>query len=339
MKRSLLNLILLFIPVLFLLACGQQSREKSQEEKIREDTVSSELVMLNNKVTADSMNPDNLYLRAKYFIEQQDVNNALSDIGKAIQLDGKNSSYFVTLSDCYLAMGKIPNCMDALKKAEVLDPKNNDALLKLAEVYLVLRDYQNVYNYTKKAIDFEKNNPLAYFIRGYAALEQGDTSLAIKNFQQTADLDQNYYGAYIELGSLYSAMNNPIAGGYFQTAVRIEPNRPEGYYLLGLYYQNREDFEKAVETYEKLIVISPGFKEAYYNLGYINLVHFNDFQASANYFTKAIAIDPKYTDAYFNRGYSYELMGDVAGARKEYEKALEITPNYENAIIGLNRLD
>jgi hypothetical protein len=32
-------------------------------------------------------------------------------------------------------------------------------------------------------------------------------------------------------------------------------------------------------------------------------------------------------------------MGDASKARIDYEKALKITPNYPNAVEGLNRLD
>jgi len=134
-------------------------------------------------------------------------------------------------------------------------------------------------------------------------------------------------------------MKNPLAVGYLQTATLIDPNRGEAYYLLGMAYQEQENIPRAVETYEKLLVISPDFKEAHYNLGYINLVYINDFDAAIRYFTQAAALDPMYTDAFFNRGYSYELLGDYDHARKDYQKALELFPNYDRSILGLNRLD
>jgi len=324
---------------LLLTSCRTAGEKKATEEQNTAGTGDAKIEQLNANIQSDSLDPGNYYQRSKYYLEQKDINKALSDISKAIQLDESNSDYFVALSDIYLAMGRIPNCLEALKKAEKLDPSNNDALLKIAEVYLILKDYPNTFEYTKKALDHDLINPVAHFIRGYAYMEMGDTSLAIKNFQAAADQDQNYYEAYIELGSLYSTLKNPLAAGYLQTATRIEPNRGEGYYLLGLAYQEQENIPKAVETYEKLLAISPDFKEAHYNLGYINLVYINDFETAIRYFTKAITLDPKYTDAYFNRGYSYELNGDYKNARKDYLKALELVPNYERSIVGLNRLD
>jgi tetratricopeptide (TPR) repeat protein len=329
-----------FIILLLVFACGDPgSNKKSSTENDPSIDENAALEVLNEKILADSTNPENYYLRSRYYIEQKDINRALGDIGKAIQLNENNADYFVALSDIYLAMGRIPNCLEALKKAEALDKTNNDALLKMAEVYLILKDYPNAFEYTKRALDLDRINPVAHFIRGYAYMEMGDTSLAIKNFQAAADQDQNYFDAYIELGSLYTALKSPLATGYLQTATRIDPNRGEAYYLLGLAYQEQEIVPKAIETYEKLLLISPDFKEAHYNLGYINLVYINDFESAVKYFTQAVAIDPNYVDAFFNRGYSYELMGDLASARKDYQKALEIVPNYERSILGLNRLD
>jgi tetratricopeptide (TPR) repeat protein len=322
-----------------IVSCEQSGEKNIPGQSSQEEPVSKDLAQLTERIRSDSLKPEPYYLRAKLYTEMKEVNLALADINMAIQLDPENSDYFVALAAIYLETGRIPNCLDALKKAEELNPKNNDALLKLAKVYLILKDYDNTFAYSKKALDLDLINPVAHFIRGYAYMELGDTTLAIKNFEAATNQDQAYYEAYLELGMLYSAQKNPLAAGYLQTATRIGPDRAEGFYLLGLFYQDQENIPKAVETYEKLLTISPDYKEALYNLGYVNLVYINDFPKAVSYFSKAISLDAAYIDAIFNRGYSYELMGDEANARKDYLKTLELVPNYERSIIGLNRLD
>ena len=336
--KNFIPVWILFIFSLLLSSCQPVNVKKEAAEQ-NSDSLPLELEALNEKILSDSLNPEHYYLRSRYYLEQKDINRALADISKALQLDEKNSDYFVVLSEIYLSMSRIPNCLEALKKAEELDPANNNALLKLAEVYLILKDYANTFEYTRRALDLDQINPVAHFIRGYAYMELGDSSLAIQNLQAAADQDQNYYDAYLELGAIYSAQKNSLAAGYLQTATRIEPGRGEAYYLLGLAFQEQENIPKAVETYEILLTVSPDFKEALYNLGYINLVYLNDFEKAVNFFTRAISLDSKYTDAYFNRGYSYEWLGDYTNARKDYQKALDLYPNYERSIIGLNRLD
>jgi tetratricopeptide (TPR) repeat protein len=41
---------------------------------------------------------------------------------------------------------------------------------------------------------------------------------------------------------------------------------------------------------------------------------------------------------YYNRGFSYELMGKFKMAELDYRKALEILPNYDLAVQGLNEV-
>ncbi len=331
-------LVMLSGMLLIMASCNNTMEHKTVREPAV-DTAISSLDRLNAGISTDSLNPQLYHQRAMYFMDQNDVNSALSDIGRAIELNDRNPDYFVTLADLYLMSGRMPNCLESLQRAEELDPNHNSALLRLAEAYLILKDYQNTFAYSKRALDLDRINPVAHFIRGYAYMELGDTSLAIKNFQAAADQDQQYYNAFVELGVLYTALRSPLSTGYLQTAINIEPGRPEAYYLLGMAYQEMENIPKALETYDRLLAIDPEYKEAYYNSGYLNLVYLNDFETAIRLFTRAIELDPSYTDAYFNRGYSFELSGDFDNARKDYLKAMEITPNYERSITGLNRLD
>ena len=65
----------------------------------------------------------------------------------------------------------------------------------------------------------------------------------------------------------------------------------------------------------------------------------NKFETAVDYFTKTIEINAEYTEAYYNRGFAYELLKDAPNARKDYQKTLELFPNYELAIDGMNRVE
>jgi tetratricopeptide (TPR) repeat protein len=335
MKKSL-HLLVYFILMLFLSFCGRQGKNPPEQSSTAPATA---LKVLTEKIQHDSSDAGLFHRRAQLYLDEGQINNALGDINKAIQLDAENAGYFITLADIYLAMGKIPGSLESLQKAEKLDPKNNDALIKQAELYLVIKDYPKCFNYVNAALALNRQNPVAYFIWGYAQLERGDTTSAIRNLQTAADQDQNYYDAFLQLGMVYAARKNPVAEDYFRSAIRIDSTRTGAYYLMGLLYQETGEYTKALDIYEKLARVSPAMKEAHYNMGYVNLVSLGNYPAAIQHFTEAIRLDPKYTDAYFNRGYSYELSGDLMNAKKDYEQALQVQPNYDRAIEGLNRLD
>jgi tetratricopeptide (TPR) repeat protein len=97
--------------------------------------------------------------------------------------------------------------------------------------------------------------------------------------------------------------------------------------------------DEAFGLYEQIVEIAPKFIFAHYNMGYLNLIYLENFEAAKDYFEMVISLDPNYGQAFYNRGYCYELTGDLTQARKDYQHTMDIIPNFEKAIEGLNRLD
>ncbi|MFH1540959.1 MAG: tetratricopeptide repeat protein [Elusimicrobiota bacterium] len=55
-------------------------------------------------------------------------------------------------------------------------------------------------------------------------------------------------------------------------------------------------------------------------------------------FEKVVEINPKNSDAYFNMGVVKEANNDFVGAKKMYEKTLEIVSDHKTAREHLNKL-
>jgi Tfp pilus assembly protein PilF len=75
-----------------------------------------------------------------------------------------------------------------------------------------------------------------------------------------------------------------------------------------------------------------------YNLGAIEFGINKNPQKALEYFTNAINAEPKYAEAYFARGACYQEMKDNANASADYNMCLQLKPNYEPAVEGLNSL-
>jgi tetratricopeptide (TPR) repeat protein len=236
-------------------------------------------------------------------------------------------------------MGQPQNSRDALFKATSINPKDKDALLKLAKLYLIIKDYSKCYETVHQILSLDNTVASAYFTRAIGLLEQGDTNRAVTDLMQAVDNNQNYYEAYVQLGDLYAMKKDPLAEAYLKNALRIRPQSREANYMLGMYYQETAQYEKAITIYQNLSKTDSAFREASYNIGYIYLVYLKDFKKAIPFFTESLTKDPGYYQAYFNRGYAYELSGDYKKAAEDYQKALKIKVNYDKAVEGLNRLD
>jgi Flp pilus assembly protein TadD len=55
-------------------------------------------------------------------------------------------------------------------------------------------------------------------------------------------------------------------------------------------------------------------------------------------FNEAIKLDPQDADAYLGRGAMHEELDNEAAARADYQKALQIVPEHEDAKEALARL-
>jgi tetratricopeptide (TPR) repeat protein len=92
------------------------------------------------------------------------------------------------------------------------------------------------------------------------------------------------------------------------------------------------DFQKAEETLSKAIRYDKSNFEAYYFRGCAKVNALN-YQGAIEDFQKAIELKPDYADAYFNLGRTYYLMNDVDKACEYYKLADKYCrPNLEDYI-------
>ena len=92
---------------------------------------------------------------------------------------------------------------------------------------------------------------------------------------------------------------------------------------LALSYQEKREFLRAKNEYEKVIQIWPLYAEAHNNLGLVYKELGKHGQA-IYHFEKALALNPSYVRAYHNLGVVYHLKGDLKRAIKNYQVVLSL---------------
>lgn len=332
--------ISLFAGFILFSSCGNETTnsDNSTADSLK-PKLPEELAKLNEQIAANPKNADLYHARAKYYLNERNFEAGFEDMRQVMTIDSFKAEYFITLSDLYFVTNQTGNSKASLEKCLTLDDKNVDAMMKLAELYFYVKKHDKCFEYLNMALKIDKYNSKAYFMKGMNYKELKDTAKAISSMQTAVEQDQTYFNAYVQLGLLNAAQKNPIAINYYKNALRIKPNSPEVWYAVGKFYQDVENWDKAIETYNALLELDPKNKNANYNLGGIFMVGKKDYKKAVGYFTKALTIDPAYVDAYYGRGASYQLMGDKKNAVVDYKACLTINPQYGAATVALEGIN
>ena len=334
--------LLIIFSVAFFISCNHSTNTTDAitvAEARDTSAYGKKLAELSEKIIANPSDASLLNQRAKLYLEKHDVGNAIIDAQKLLTLDTTNSDYFVTVANVHFAAGKSGRSKAALEKALSIDPKNKDANMKLAELYLYVQKYDQSISYLNNVLKEDIHNPKAYFMKGMTFKEMGDSAKAISSFQTAIEQQPDYYEPFMQLGIIYTMKNNPLALQYFDGAIRINSRSEEALYGRAMWYQEHaHSFDKAIQDYTTITQINPNNKNAHFNLGYVHYYYLKVYREAIKHYTNAINADPNYVDAYYNRGVCFETLGDIAAAKKDFEKSLEIRPDYEAAKEGIQRV-
>lgn len=323
----------------FILIVCCSCHHQSDKQKDKYAAYPAELGKLCREIDQDSDNPENYYLRALYYFNNGVTDSAFADIFSTLKIDTNQAKYYVLLSDLYFSQRETDLTEEMLQKALSKDAQYNEAHLKLAELYFFLKMYKEANVELDNALAINAYNPKAHLIRAYILKEQGHIEEAKRLLQLCIDQNPKEIKAFLELGYLYQIENNPICLQFYRNILNINPYNFDANYNTAMFYQEHEEYEKAMNQYKILLQADPNNKYALHNMGWIYMVVENKNKEAVAFFTKAIESDSTYVEAICNRGIAFENLKEYDKARQDFQYSCKLYENFEPAIKGLNRLD
>lgn len=165
------------------------------------------------------------------------------------------------------------------------------------------------------------NSEMAYklYLHGIDNLSRFYKNSAQEDFKQVISLDSSFAMAYYYMSKV---TDNSEAIYYAREALKRSGNIPKKDQL---FIKSRVsiltgDKEEAIEILQKIVKRYPDEKEAYYNLGRLNSLMMKYDDAIINY-EKVLEIDPNYKLALNQLAYSYNKIGN-------FDKSLELLDRY-----------
>ncbi len=299
---------------------------------------SPELTAINKQILNEPNNAALYNERSKVYLKFKQLEDAINDAKRCILLDSTKADYYINEADVFFAANETRLAKDVLEKTVSKFPTNTEGLLKLGELFYLVKQYEVAFTKINEALKLNVNLAKAYYLKGSIYKEMGDTAKSISSLETAIDQDNKNYGAFLDLGLIYASRKNTIALEYYNNALTINPTAIDALYAKALLLQNLEKPDDAILIYKQLLKIDANHVSTLYNLGAIEFGLKKDTKNAMLYFNQAIAINPKYAEAYFARGACYQELNDKDNAKADYQMCLQLKPNYEPAIDGLNSL-
>ncbi len=189
------------------------------------------------------------------------------------------------------------------------------------------QQFEQAISYCSETIEIEPNYVSAYFSRGFAYIQQGQSDLAISDCNKALELASKYWSAYYCLGLAYSTFeNSDMAIESLNKAIELNPNIQVAYFTRGLVYDAHGNTNLAIADYTKTIEIDPNYSKAYGYRGVIYTTQKN-YELAFLDLNKAIEINPDYADFYTWRGNAFADTKEFNQAIADYQKALTLSNN------------
>ena len=334
------KIVVIIMSILLFVGCSGNVSEKAKNNE--DITVADKSVVLdsksNNSITADSSNVDFYIQRATLNLANEQISSAIKDINSALSIDKKNIEALLVLADIYYALGDEDNIMLTLNKAAEYAPLDSRPIVKLSELSFLQGNSRLANAYIDKALELDRFNPRAYFMRGMIALSTNDTVVAMKNFLTARAQKEDFIEPKIQLAHIYAAQGDTLAKAFFEESIAFSPEDYSFYYDYAMYLQDNGYPELALSYYDKLLDVMPNNPNFIYNKGYVYLVYLGENDKALECFDDVLKYDPSSINALFNKGRTYEQMGDYFNAKKIYYQILRENPDYQLAVESINRI-
>lgn len=137
-------------------------------------------------------------------------------------------------------------------------------------------------------------------------VQKAETALAKT---RTTGADPGLYVLYAEAMVLRLHKKYDAAIKKSEEAIRLDPTHPYPQNILGRVYYDKQEYQKALECFQKAASLEPDFIPAYTNMGSTALLA-GDLTAAERYFARAIELDSNSFTAHFGLATLYETKGN-----------------------------
>lgn len=227
---------------------------------------------------------------------------------------------------------KVEEAIPLFEKSIELAPEEADRRERFARALLRLDRYGEALIQGNKAVALGPERPTAHLVVAEIQYGKGASDRAAEALSRVLETAGGDVRILERAAALAAEIDNPgleIAAN--ETIVAARPDKLDAWLALGDLYNERGESEKARRAFEKVTELDPeNAYKTFFNLGALieNKPQLSaaDNRKAMEAFKKAIEIRPDYAPAHRHLAYALMRDGNLAHARTELERYLELEP-------------
>lgn len=225
------------------------------------------------------------------FYEQGDIEGAVAEFKKALELDISNVNVHNSLGVCYGLQGDYDKAIEEFKSALSLEPEEYMALYNLGLVHVLTQQPE----------------------------------CALEFFLRADKINGDAYEVAFQTGKLYLDLGDPAKGrSFLERAAALEPKSGAVYRCLGDCYAAENNPQKAISAYRKAVKLNPQDAAAMSALGCLFAVQGENPEITLMFCRESVGLAPDNGLFRYRLGRLYSSQNRFEDALREFKKAHQL---------------
>src|ERR1700693_1329407 len=315
--------------------------------------------------------PDGYLLRAVAEMNRKKFTEAEADMRKAAEVAPSNPTPYVQMGNLHQLQKQYPEAIKFYQEALDKDPASTDGLQGMMNTYLAQKQPDQAISAARAQIAKSPNTSGFWDLLGTALFQKKDFPASDGAFRKAVELDKNNSDALLKLAQVQAAEGSASqALATYQQSIKDHPREISFYLLAGMMYESQENFDQAKAMYQQALGIQPDNPLASNNLAYVMLqqggnvdvalamaqtarrgapdlpqaadtLGFAYYQkgvygSAINMFQESLRLNekkggPDDATVHYHLALAYQKANQPAQARQQLERALKISPNFNDA--------
>jgi len=241
------------------------------------------------------------------------------------------------IAQVYTAQGEYKNALDFADQTLELEPNNEEVIVLKAEIYSYLGQHQKSIEYYLQFLEkgTDEGLDLVYNDIAWEYESLMDYENALKYLKLALEKNPEEDSLLFEIAYFYEELNKQEECIEFYNKFLDEnPYSFNGWYNLGIVYNDIKDFRNAVFAFDYATIIKDDFVSAYFNKGN---AHFNlqQYGEALECYYRTFEFEDNQAITFCYIGECYEKLFNFKEAEKSYEIALSLNDDLQEALIGM----